>query len=173
MAFSMSETVEINRPAAEVFAYLTDLNNAPKWQKTVVEAKYTSEGCGTTKLGSPPVHQIGNRNDLIFVPHNLPLGPLRLIDASRDARIVFVGEPPGPTTRWARDAECLSRAELVADSAGYCTLLHGGGGHRRTGRGLEEDRQRTGSGQGCDSQGTGAGQPRDRALRVGGEVLYT
>ena len=25
--------------------------------------------CGTTKLGSPPVYQIGNRGDLIFVPH--------------------------------------------------------------------------------------------------------
>jgi len=55
MAFSMSETVEINRPAGEVFAYLTDLNNDPKWQKTIVEAEYTSEG--PVDVGATGVHR--------------------------------------------------------------------------------------------------------------------
>ncbi len=55
MAFSMSETVEINRPAGEVFAYLSDLNNDPKWQKTIVEAKYTSEG--PVAVGTTGVHR--------------------------------------------------------------------------------------------------------------------
>ncbi len=55
MAFSMSETVEINRPAGEVFAYLTDLSNDPKWQKTIVEAEYTSEG--PVDVGATGVHR--------------------------------------------------------------------------------------------------------------------
>ena len=55
MAFNMSETVEINRPAEEVFAYLTDLNNDPDWQKTIVEAKYTSEG--PVAVGATGVHR--------------------------------------------------------------------------------------------------------------------
>ena len=55
MTFSMSETIDINRPAGEVFAYLTDLNNDPKWQETIVEAKYTSEG--PVAVGATGVHR--------------------------------------------------------------------------------------------------------------------
>ena len=55
MAISISDTVEINRPAREVFAYLIDLNNDPKWQKGIEEAKYTSEG--PVAVGATGVHR--------------------------------------------------------------------------------------------------------------------
>ena len=57
MAISISDTVEINRPAREVFAYLIDLNNDPKWQIGIEEAKYTSEG--PVAVGSTGVHRAG------------------------------------------------------------------------------------------------------------------
>ena len=55
MAISISDTVEINRPVGEVFAYLIDLNNDPKWQKGLAEAKYTSEG--PVAVGMTGVHR--------------------------------------------------------------------------------------------------------------------
>ncbi len=56
MAISISDTVEINRPAREVFAYLIDLNNDPKWQIGIEEAKYTSEG--PVAVGATGVHRV-------------------------------------------------------------------------------------------------------------------
>ncbi len=57
MAFNLCETVEIDRQPEEVFEYLTDLSNDPEWQKTIVEAKYTSEG--PVAVGSTGVHRAG------------------------------------------------------------------------------------------------------------------
>lgn len=37
-------SVEILRPVDTVFEFLSDLGNAPRWQRGVVEAKRTSEG---------------------------------------------------------------------------------------------------------------------------------
>ncbi len=37
-------TVEIARPAAEVFAFLADFANNPAWQKGMVSARFTTEG---------------------------------------------------------------------------------------------------------------------------------
>jgi uncharacterized protein YndB with AHSA1/START domain len=46
-----SETVMINRPVEEVFAYVTDTSNDPAWHTDILEARKTSEGpigMGTT-----------------------------------------------------------------------------------------------------------------------------
>ncbi len=40
----IEESVEIKRPADEVFAYTTDAKNWPKWQSTIPEAAQTSPG---------------------------------------------------------------------------------------------------------------------------------
>jgi carbon monoxide dehydrogenase subunit G len=37
-------SVEIQRPAEDVFEFLSDLGNAPKWQRGVAESRRTSEG---------------------------------------------------------------------------------------------------------------------------------
>jgi len=45
------ESITINRPVEEVFAYATDIKNWPKWHETIVEAEQTSVGelgVGTT-----------------------------------------------------------------------------------------------------------------------------
>jgi uncharacterized protein YndB with AHSA1/START domain len=50
----MEESVEINRPVEEVFAYATDIKNWPKWHETLLKAEQTSAGelgVGTTFKG--------------------------------------------------------------------------------------------------------------------------
>ena len=45
------ESITINRPVEEVFAYATDIKNWPQWHEAIVEAEQTSEGqiaVGTT-----------------------------------------------------------------------------------------------------------------------------
>ena len=37
-------SIVINRPVEEVFAFLSDFENNPKWQATSVEARKISEG---------------------------------------------------------------------------------------------------------------------------------
>jgi hypothetical protein len=46
-----SNTITIQRPAQEVFAFVSDLENVPKWNYAIVETRKTSEGelgVGTT-----------------------------------------------------------------------------------------------------------------------------
>ncbi len=48
-------TAEIARPVHDVFAYMTDSNNRPKWDTNMVEMKQTSQGpkgVGTTYAGA-------------------------------------------------------------------------------------------------------------------------
>lgn len=40
----MEESVTINRPVEEVFAYATDIKNWPKWHETILEPEQTSAG---------------------------------------------------------------------------------------------------------------------------------
>jgi uncharacterized membrane protein len=50
----MHSSIVIARPAEEVFAYLNDIKNWPKWNSTMLEAEQTSEGpvaVGTTFRG--------------------------------------------------------------------------------------------------------------------------
>jgi uncharacterized membrane protein len=48
---TISASIKINRPAEEIFAFVTDVNNAVKWQSGIISAKETSDGptgVGTT-----------------------------------------------------------------------------------------------------------------------------
>jgi uncharacterized membrane protein len=52
------ESITINRPVEEVFAYESEIKNWPHWHETVVEAEQTSEGqmaVGTTFKGKSNV----------------------------------------------------------------------------------------------------------------------
>ena len=40
----LERSVDIGRPAEDVFAYLMDVKNNIQWEKSVVEMEYTSEG---------------------------------------------------------------------------------------------------------------------------------
>ncbi|MBT8199094.1 MAG: SRPBCC family protein [Acidimicrobiia bacterium] len=47
----MSSTVEIHRPAEEVFAFVSDMENNPRWQKGMKSCRWTSQppiGVGST-----------------------------------------------------------------------------------------------------------------------------
>ena len=57
MAIRIDHSVEINRPSGEVFAYVSDLNNDPKWQQGLDEAKFTSEG--PVAVGAANAHSFG------------------------------------------------------------------------------------------------------------------
>jgi uncharacterized protein YndB with AHSA1/START domain len=49
----VARSITINRPVAEVFAYVSDISNEPAWHTDVLEARQTSEGpigIGTTFL---------------------------------------------------------------------------------------------------------------------------
>ena len=51
----IEESVEIKRPADEVFAYTTEAKSWPKWQSFIMEAEQTSQGqigVGTTFKGT-------------------------------------------------------------------------------------------------------------------------
>jgi uncharacterized membrane protein len=48
-------TIRIDRPIAEVFRFLSDLENIPKWNYYVLEVKKTSEG--PTRIGTT-YHQV-------------------------------------------------------------------------------------------------------------------
>lgn len=47
--------VEIERPAAEIFAYISNFENNPQWQNGMIDCRFTSEG--PLRLGSTYVQQ--------------------------------------------------------------------------------------------------------------------
>lgn len=60
---TFQNTIEIERPATEVFDFLSRLENLPKWNYFVLEVKKTSEGpagVGTT------YHQIRKTDEQVF-----------------------------------------------------------------------------------------------------------
>jgi uncharacterized membrane protein len=56
MAIKIEESIDIKCPAEAVFAYLSNVENDPKWQPSVVAAKMTSEG--PPGVGSTGVHRV-------------------------------------------------------------------------------------------------------------------
>ena len=51
---TVQESVIINRPAEQVYAYVTDIKNLPQWEPAILEAEQTSTGelgVGTTYRG--------------------------------------------------------------------------------------------------------------------------
>lgn len=50
---ALSASITIKHPIEEIFAFVTDVNNAAKWQSGIIEAKATSQeaiGIGTTYI---------------------------------------------------------------------------------------------------------------------------
>ena len=113
----MSKTIidiEIMRPPEEVFAYITNFENNPKWQSGMVSCKFTSDGpvdVGTTYeqvakfLGRPitttfKVTEFEPNRSIRFVSviSTFPLRILRSvrpIDGGTHVHAVIEGEPTG------------------------------------------------------------------------------
>ena len=63
----IEHSIVINRPIEEVFAFLANPENAPKWDPTIIETKITSEGpigVGTKGLNVGQI--LGRRNEFTF-----------------------------------------------------------------------------------------------------------
>jgi uncharacterized membrane protein len=60
-------TVEIDRPLEEVFAFLSDLENDPRWRREWVEAKRASEGpIGVGTTSSLFAKVLGRRTEAVY-----------------------------------------------------------------------------------------------------------
>ena len=104
---SFEMTVEIKRPPEEVFAFLSDLENDPRWRREWVDAKRTSKGpigVGTTTSLFAKV--LGRRTEAVYavtaydpgravtwrtVTGPLPLTFRRSVEAEGDATRVTMG----------------------------------------------------------------------------------
>jgi uncharacterized membrane protein len=104
---SFEMTVEIDRPQVEVFAFLSDLENDPRWRREWVDAQRTSEGpigVGTTTSLFAKV--LGRRTEVVYavteydpgravtwktVRGPLPLTFRRSVEAEGDGTRVTMG----------------------------------------------------------------------------------
>jgi uncharacterized membrane protein len=79
----------INRPVADVFAYVANFENLPKWETDFQEVKLLSStpgGVGTT-------YQC-----LLKFPGQTVPSKFEITEYEANRRIAFVGEPAGPAT---------------------------------------------------------------------------
>lgn len=114
-------SVTINRPPADVFAFLADGENCPQWRSGIVEIKKISgEGVGTTykqKIRGP-----GGRN----IPADY-----RVTEYEPDRLLAFetIAGPVRPTGRFelrGADASTVVSFSLDAQLSGFKKLLMGG-----------------------------------------------
>jgi uncharacterized protein YndB with AHSA1/START domain len=64
---SFEMTVHIDRPPDEVFAFLCDLANDPRWRREWVEAKRTSQGrIGVGTTSSLFAKSLGRRTEVVY-----------------------------------------------------------------------------------------------------------
>ena len=99
---SFENTVTIRRPVADVFAFLADFENIPKWNYAIVETKKVSPGpvgVGTTyrQTRSEPRRNEEGFEVTVFEPASRldvqgEIGPFR-------ARMSYLLEPTGSGTR--------------------------------------------------------------------------
>jgi len=134
----IANSITINRPAGEVFAYVTDLSNEPAWHTDLLEARKTSEG----PVGIGTRYQVrfkpfmGNSegtNEVIgFEPNRLQVvrgevGPMR-------PTVTYLVEPANGGTRFTRRLQLeasglmglllpLMRFMIVRSNAGFVANL--------------------------------------------------
>jgi len=134
----IANSITINRPAGEVFAYVTDLSNEPAWHTDLLEGRKTSEG----PVGIGTRYQVrfkpfmGNsegRSEVIgFEPNRLQVvrgevGPMR-------PTVTYLVEPANGGTRFTRRLQLeasglmglvlpLMRFMIVRSNAGFVANL--------------------------------------------------
>ncbi|MEK7353395.1 MAG: SRPBCC family protein [Chloroflexota bacterium] len=73
----VKDSIKISRPPSQVFAFIADLNNIPKWQAEVVKSTVATPG--PTKVGTRftegvkmgPIHTTADCEVTEFIPDNL------------------------------------------------------------------------------------------------------
>ncbi|MEQ9324908.1 MAG: SRPBCC family protein [Polyangiaceae bacterium] len=84
MGFDFEHSVEIDRPAEEVFAFVSDFENNPRWQGGMVSCEWTSEQ--TKVVGATYVQHakfMGKRIDTHFVVTELVPGARVSIESTK------------------------------------------------------------------------------------------
>ena len=120
---SFENTVIIRRPVEDVFAFLADFENVPKWNYAIVETRKVSPGpvgVGTTyrQTRSVPSRSEEGFQVTVFEPPSRlevqgQLGPFT-------ARVTYVLEPTGGGTRLTNAVE-LGSSGLLAVAAPLAT----------------------------------------------------
>jgi uncharacterized protein YndB with AHSA1/START domain len=115
----IANSITINRPVGEVFAYVTDLSNEPAWHTDLLEARKTSDG----PVGIGAKYQVrfkpfmgyseGTEEVIGFEPNRLQVvrgevGPMR-------PTVSYLVEPSNGGTRFTR--------RLQLDASGLMGLL--------------------------------------------------
>jgi uncharacterized protein YndB with AHSA1/START domain len=101
-----SDSVTINRPVEEVFAYVTDTSNDPAWHTDVLEARKTSEGpigLGTTwhsRFKPSMGISEGDMEVVAFEPGRREV--LRGVIGPMEPTLTYLFEPAGSGTRFTR-----------------------------------------------------------------------
>ena len=92
--------IRVHRPVAEVFTFLSDLENIPKWNYYVLEVRKTSDG--PTRIGST-YHQIRKTDQQDFriteLEQNHTLAIKTLTQSSPSLEMRFILYDEGGTTR--------------------------------------------------------------------------
>ena len=119
---SFTNVVEINRPAHDVFAFLADLENVPRWNYAITETRKTSPGevgVGTTfeQTRSIPTPSREHLRITSFEPdrHLIVEGTL----ARYEARLEYTVDEHGGATRVTNrvDLELTGAAKLIGGVA--------------------------------------------------------
>ena len=123
--FETSTSIEIDRPAADVFAFVSEFPNNPRWQRGQVSCRWTSEPplrVGSTYdqharfLGRDMVnsfrvveHEPGRRVTFASTSGTFPLTITRTVEPLSDSRSRFSEHVSGEPGRFFRIAAPLLR----------------------------------------------------------------
>jgi uncharacterized protein YndB with AHSA1/START domain len=133
-----SDSVTIDRPVEEVFAYVTDTSNDPEWHTDVLEARKTSEGpvaIGTTwHQRFKPAMGVseGDSEVIAFEPNRMEvlrseLGPMQPTLTYRfeptDGGTRFTRRVQIRVSGWARLMEPMMRLLVPKRNAGFVANL--------------------------------------------------
>jgi uncharacterized membrane protein len=113
-------TVDVDRPAGDVFAYLSDFSNNPRWQRGMREARWTS----------PPPHGVGATYDQVarFLGRDV-VSSFRVVEheAGRRTKIASTaGTFPITVTRTVAplgDGRCRVTAVVEGDAGGVFRMV--------------------------------------------------
>jgi uncharacterized protein YndB with AHSA1/START domain len=104
-----SDSITIDRPIEEVFAYVTDTSNDPAWHTDILEVRKTSEGpigLGTKwHVGFKPVMGVseGAMEVVAFEPNRREV--MRGIMGPMQPTLTYLVEPVGGGTRFTRNVQ--------------------------------------------------------------------
>ena len=101
---TLQETIEVNRPAKEVYDYLVNVENAQKWQPAVIEVKRLTEGpirIGTkfSEVAKMMGRRISTTCEITELEPNKKIAFKATSDGPMEYQTTYTLEPNGAATR--------------------------------------------------------------------------